>query len=163
MNITEHLLTCLGEEGAEIAQICSKSTRFGLADRNVLNPTGPTNQERLVGELNDLLGVCDMLVRAGKLPKRWMNTRARKAKAAKVRKFMRYAARKRLRNRKAYKSHAVLVHEGSGIPVAYGDDEAEALRIAKPLLATEKILRAALYEAAEELKVGPKPKVKVTR
>ena len=57
MNVTEHLLTCLGEEGSEIAQDVDKSNRFGLDDVNVLKPDGPNNRERLVNELNDLLTI----------------------------------------------------------------------------------------------------------
>ena len=115
MNPTEHLLTCLGEEGDEIAidaaaiqeqllllsqlvktagamsQLTSKSLRFGLDDRNVLNPTGPTNRQRLVNELNDLLGVAMLCEDAGILPRDWFNGLAQIAKKQKVRRFMDYA------------------------------------------------------------------------
>lgn len=65
MNITEHLLVCLAEEGSEVTKDATKSLRFGLQDRNVLDPAGPTNVERLVAELNDLLAVADMLAGHG--------------------------------------------------------------------------------------------------
>lgn len=42
MNTTKHLLTCLAEESSEIIKDVSKSLRFGLDDRNVLDPRGPT-------------------------------------------------------------------------------------------------------------------------
>lgn len=91
MNVTEHLLTCLGEEGSEIAQDVSKCNRFGLDDRNVLNPTGPTNRERLIDELNDLLGVAHLLVCNGIISKDWMDVQKQANKITKVKKFMDYA------------------------------------------------------------------------
>jgi hypothetical protein len=91
MNLQEHLLTCLGEEGSEIAQDIAKCLRFGLDDRNVLKPTGPTNRERLVAELNDLLGVAAMLEELGILPDGWQNFEAQYAKRKKVEKFLDYA------------------------------------------------------------------------
>jgi len=93
MNPTEHLLTCLGEEGAEIAQQVSKINRFGIDDRNVLDPTGPTNRDRLLEEINDLIAVVFMLADAGVLPKDWIDPDAQQKKTAKVKKFMNYAAR----------------------------------------------------------------------
>lgn len=91
MNETEHLLTCLGEEGCEIAQDVAKALRFGLEDRNVLNPTGPTNRERLVVELNDLMGVLEMLEERGIIPTPWYSRKLILEKKAKVAKFMEYA------------------------------------------------------------------------
>ena len=93
MNATEHLLTCLGEEGSEISKDVSKSLRFGLDDRNVLDPTGPTNRERLLSELNDLLGVASLLVDFGIIPPDWMDAEKQIAKKRKVRKFMGYAVK----------------------------------------------------------------------
>ena len=102
MNQAEHLLTCAAEEGVEIAEeacrvalelskVAHKGLRFGLDDRNVLNPTGPTNRERLIDELNDLLGVAALMVDAGVLPAVWMDHAKIEAKKAKVRKFMDHA------------------------------------------------------------------------
>lgn len=91
MNTTEHLLTCLAEEGAEVAHDCHKSLRFGLDDRNVLNPTGPTNRERIIKELNDLMGVVSMLVMKGILPPDWLNQHTIDAKVMRIVKFMNYA------------------------------------------------------------------------
>lgn len=95
MNKTEHLLTCLAEEGVEIAlelskQSC-KSLRFGLHDVNVLEPKGPTNQERLIDELNDLHGVIELLIEVGALPADWHDRKKVDAKKEKVCKFMDYA------------------------------------------------------------------------
>lgn len=98
MNSTEHLLVCLNEEGVEsaleMAKIADKALRFGLDDQNVLNPTGPTNRERLIDELNDLMGVIGLMVEHGILPAGWKDASKIDAKKDKVRKFMAYAAEK---------------------------------------------------------------------
>ncbi len=73
-------------------QNAAKSLRFGLDDRNVLDPTGPTNRERLVEELNDLIGVADMLADRGMIPKNWRDQEKQDVKQHKVAKFMDYAA-----------------------------------------------------------------------
>jgi hypothetical protein len=91
MTTLEHLWTCLGEEGSEISQVVSKINRFGQHDRNVLNPTGPTNTERLIQELNDLLAVADLLVAHGVLPDNWQSAELKGAKKLKVIRFMDYA------------------------------------------------------------------------
>lgn len=91
MNAQEHLLTCLAEECAEVAQVCSKALRFGLDDRNVLDPTGPTNRERLITEINDLAAVVILLQEHNILPVQWYNYEKQIAKKAKVKKFMDYA------------------------------------------------------------------------
>lgn len=94
MTLTEHLLECLGEEGSEVAQATSKCNRFGLTDRNVLNPTGPTNSERLVEELNDLMAVIEMCVDHDIVPHDWLSDDAIRAKKEKVIKFIDYAREK---------------------------------------------------------------------
>jgi hypothetical protein len=91
MNSTEHLFSCLGEEGAEIAQDVSKINRFGLLDVNIIAPDSGTNKERLINELNDLIGIVEMLVERGILPTDWINREKINAKKIKVEKFMRYA------------------------------------------------------------------------
>lgn len=91
MDATNHLLVCFGEEGSEIAQDTCKCLRFGLEDRNVLNPDGPTNRERLVNELNDLMGVAELLVENGILPRDWYDRTKIDKKKAKVIEFMNYA------------------------------------------------------------------------
>ncbi len=95
MNSTEHLVSCLGEEAVEIlieiAKLTSKSNRFGISDRNVLNPTGPTNAERRVAELNDLIAVAEMLAVAGAIPRNWQSIEAQQEKVDKVKRFMEYA------------------------------------------------------------------------
>ena len=91
MNVKEHLLACLAEEAAEVVQCATKSLRFGLDDRNVLNPTGPTNRERLISELNDMRAVIKMLEAEGVLPMSWEHDHAMHNKVAKVLRFIKYA------------------------------------------------------------------------
>lgn len=59
MNRTEHLLTCLAEECAEVAQRVSKALRFGLDERQADQPDD--NAERIRMEMYDLLAVYRML------------------------------------------------------------------------------------------------------
>lgn len=59
MTETEHLLTCLMEECAEVAQRASKALRFGLSE--IQPEQSLTNAQRLVAEINDLVAVVDML------------------------------------------------------------------------------------------------------
>ena len=93
MTTLEHLLVVVGEEGCEVAHIAGKALRFGLAERWARNPdeSKPSNAERMVDELNDLLGAVDMLVELGVLPANWMNIPKQEAKKEKVRKYMTYA------------------------------------------------------------------------
>lgn len=91
MNLTEHLLTCLSEEASEIIKDVCKSLRFGLEDRNVLDPTGPTNRERIVNELKDFMAIVEMLEAEGIIPLCWESYGDRDTKKEKVRKFIEYA------------------------------------------------------------------------
>ena len=93
-NEAEAQLHMIVMQGCGAAMIANKANRFGATDRNVLNPTGPTNAERLVAELNDLLAVSDMLAAVGVIPKDWRSMEAQDAKKAKVRKFVEYAKTK---------------------------------------------------------------------
>lgn len=91
MNKSEHLLTCASEECLEIAKNISKALRFGLEDRNTLNPTGPTNRERIVDELNDLMGVLRLLEYHNIVEIDWADREKQEAKMQKVIKFINYA------------------------------------------------------------------------
>jgi hypothetical protein len=91
MNAQEHLLTTLVEECSEVAKTGCKSLRFGLNDRSPLDPGGPTNLERLVYELNDLVAVVNMLEDVGVVPHGWQNQKLQADKQGKVAKFMGYA------------------------------------------------------------------------
>lgn len=55
--------------------------------------TGPTNREKLIGELNDLLGVADMLVERGELPANWMDPARQARKKKRVYDYIEYARR----------------------------------------------------------------------
>ena len=63
---TEHLLTCLGEECAEVLQRVSKALRFGLAE--IQTGQSLTNAERLTYELCDLLSVAKLLIDSDLIP-----------------------------------------------------------------------------------------------
>ncbi len=65
MNTNEHLLTCLAEECAEVAQRVSKALRFGLDEVQADQPL--TNADRIVEELHDLFAVAAILGRRGVL------------------------------------------------------------------------------------------------
>ena len=83
MNRTEHLLTKLMEECAEVTQEASKASIFGLQE---VMPGQPfTNCERIVKELNDLWAICEMLGIAS------VDREAIAAKKVKVEKYMAYA------------------------------------------------------------------------
>ncbi|VTT98915.1 Uncharacterized protein OS=Acidovorax sp. KKS102 GN=C380_18230 PE=4 SV=1 [Gemmataceae bacterium] len=59
MTRTEHLLTILAEESAEVAQRVSKALRFGLAE---IEPgQEKTNAQRIMDEVNDFIAVYQML------------------------------------------------------------------------------------------------------
>lgn len=88
MNQTEHLLSCLAEECAEVAHRVSKALRFGLTE---VQPGQPlTNAERIAKELNDLMAVAELLEESGLVP-RAGTMRAIEQKKIKVRQFMEYA------------------------------------------------------------------------
>lgn len=82
----------------EVAKDASKSNRFTLDDKMTMDPkgprgtTGPTNRERIVDELNDLMGVVDLCIRYGIIPENWADSHAQQAKGIKVMSFMKYAA-----------------------------------------------------------------------
>lgn len=91
LTIEQHLLVCLGEEGGEIAKECAKALRFGIDDRNFLHPDGPNNRERIVDELNDLMGVVEFLMRVNTLPADWRDRRKISAKMEKLANCIEYA------------------------------------------------------------------------
>ncbi len=91
MNKIEYLLVCLNEECVEIAKDATKALRFGLNDRNELAPDSKTNAERLMSEVNDLLGVMNMLVEECVIPPYWQNEAEQGKKIEKVNKFMKYS------------------------------------------------------------------------
>lgn len=88
MNRNEHLLSCLAEECAEVAQCVSKALRFGLLE--VQPGQSLTNAERIAQELNDLVAVAELVEEAGLVPSTGTFA-AIEQKKAKVRLFMEYA------------------------------------------------------------------------
>ena len=91
MNVTEHLLTKIAQECAEVAQRCSKAIEFGL---NEIQPGQELdNAQRIIGEMNDLRAVIEMAEEHGILPifVRERENDAFEAKKAKVVKFMSYS------------------------------------------------------------------------
>lgn len=89
--VTQHLLYCLNEECLEVAKEVDKSLRFGIDDTNFLEPSGPNNRERIVDELNDLMGVISLCVETGIIPEDWRSGAKEYAKRAKVIDCMDYA------------------------------------------------------------------------
>lgn len=59
MTENEHLLTCLAEECAEVAQRVSKALRFGLSEVQEGQPW--SNAERISEEMRDLIAVARIL------------------------------------------------------------------------------------------------------
>lgn len=58
MNKIEHLLQCLAEEAGEIVQASMKCTRFALDGHY---PDGRRNSDVVKLEVNDLIGVMELL------------------------------------------------------------------------------------------------------
>lgn len=86
MTRTDHLLTILIEEAAEVQQRATKALRFGIDE--VQPEQSLTNAERLVDELNDLLATVDMLQREGVLPRGVGDPGAMKMKQARIEKYL---------------------------------------------------------------------------
>ena len=84
MGETEYLLDCLIEECAEVIQRTTKAKRFGMAE--IQPEQALTNQERIIEELNDLIGVANCL-----FGNEWQNAEAVEAKERKVVKYMTYS------------------------------------------------------------------------
>lgn len=84
MNESEYVMLCLGEECLEVGKECSKVLRFGPDDRHPDGLDNPTSLEKLVDELNDILGVVDVLVERGQLPADWCSAQKRAQKGAKL-------------------------------------------------------------------------------
>jgi hypothetical protein len=86
MNRSEHLLTCLAEECAEVGQRVSKALRFGLAE---VQPGQPLNNaQRIAAEVKDVLSVAAILERHGLLTDYLPTAGEIGAKEAKIERFM---------------------------------------------------------------------------
>lgn len=89
MNKREHLLICLAEECAEVGQSVAKALRFGLKDSPPVG--GPTNEESIVQELNDILAIIELLIDDGCSFNNVGDQTAIDTKKDKVMRFMEYA------------------------------------------------------------------------
>lgn len=107
MTTTEHLLTILGEECAEVHQRASKALRFGLDE---IQPGQTlTNAERVMQEFDDLYAVVLMLQNRALLPGR--TARNVQEKQDKVNKFICYSAEcGTLSENKNYAAPLVITH-----------------------------------------------------
>ncbi len=85
MNKTQHLLTILAEECAEVAQVACKAIRFGLDSTN-LGRNPEDNKRLLERELADLMTLADLLGLK-------VRDEDKTLKRAKVKKFMGYSRR----------------------------------------------------------------------
>jgi len=92
MTEQEHLFACLSEECGEVIQEVSKIHRFGIADSNPRIDDFVPNEERLSNEINDLLGVVEMLKEQG--VKIEISATKMLEKQAKVKRYMEYAREK---------------------------------------------------------------------
>ena len=92
MNHSEHLLTCLAEECAELSKAATKALRFGVNDK------GPkemhTNAENIQFEFNDVLAIIEMLAEQGVVPLGDSRPEVLQRKKDKVNSYMEYASRK---------------------------------------------------------------------
>jgi hypothetical protein len=89
MNTTEHLLTCLAEECAELQQAISKALRFGLQDRYPGSNT--TNEQDIAKESIEVLAVIGLLQEQGIIAKPRGTKAMVNAKRNRVNKYMKYA------------------------------------------------------------------------
>ncbi len=88
MTREEYLLTCMGEECNEIAQRISKALRFGMQEQY----RGKTNEQYILDEFHDLLGVVKMLDDENiiKFAKNFDKAKV-EARIAKVNEYFKYA------------------------------------------------------------------------
>ena len=94
VGVEEYLLTKLSEEGGEVVQTCGKTIVFGKDERNYRGPEdGPTNADRLVSEVNDLVGTMDLLTVLGVVPVGWLSSSDRAARVKRLVAHMAYSYR----------------------------------------------------------------------
>jgi len=90
MNKIEYLLTVLSEECGEVVQANCKILRFGGDNHNPQDPT-VSNIELMIKEINDILGVIELLEEEGVNVSRVGNREDIEKKKEKVKKFMEYS------------------------------------------------------------------------
>ncbi len=86
MTRKDHLLCCLSEECAEVAQRCSKIMRFGWKEKQPGNDKD--NTERLELEIADLLGIIRILRTEGLI---WIDEDFVIAKKARFEEYLEYS------------------------------------------------------------------------
>lgn len=86
MNRSEHLLTCLSEECAEVAQRVSKALRFGLKEVQSGQPL--SNEGRIIDELLDLAAVVRILQDEGVITRFTLTEEDIELKRAKIERYM---------------------------------------------------------------------------
>jgi hypothetical protein len=90
MNKTEHLLTCLIEECAEVQKEAAKALRFGLSDHAPDTPD-KANADAIAAECVDLAAIIEMLEEEDIIPA-LKTPEGMRRKKEKVIKYMKYAA-----------------------------------------------------------------------
>lgn len=86
MTRNEHLLAIVAEECDEVSQRALKALRFTVSE---VQPGQPLdNAQRLVDELNDLIGAVHKLADAGIIPDNWLSYAKVKAKGEKIERFL---------------------------------------------------------------------------
>ena len=88
MNENEYLLTCLGEEAAEVIQGASKAIRFGVNSANYSALEHLSNKQMIINELNDMMAIVSMLVDKKVLPEGWNSPSFQNKKKSKVQRYM---------------------------------------------------------------------------
>ena len=88
MNITEHLLTCLMEECAEVQKAASKALRFGLKDG--YPGSGVTNAVKIAEEVTEVIAMIEMLQEYG-IKQPLFPRKLKEEKKNRVREYMHYA------------------------------------------------------------------------
>ena len=83
----DYLIIKLGEECNEVAQRVTKALTFGLEE--IQTGQDESNRERIMGEVNDLLGILKMLQDEGFLPE--ADKQKINAKKDKVEKYYKYS------------------------------------------------------------------------
>jgi len=89
MTTEEHLLVCLAEECAEVIHEIGKILRFGMNDNHPSEKNIIKNEQRLNNEINDVMGVVEMLQEEG--VKIDIDEDRVAAKKQKILKYMAYA------------------------------------------------------------------------
>lgn len=95
LNVDQHLLTKLIEECSEIQKRTCKALVFGIDDRDCTRIARgekdvPTERERIWDEINDFVGVVEMLCERGMFPAELDRVKVA-AKKLKLQKFMQYS------------------------------------------------------------------------